>query len=116
MPLHVCAVILWRETSHPAVKELQSVRAGACLGGEITTNKIGEFAQQQVPGIWYLVHERLGFGERATRATLDRVAREREWRARESDQWHIGGNGAPGHARGRRETSAVRARDRGGSS
>src|SRR6266545_3243501 len=90
MRLHIRAVVVGRQTADPAVEQLQCLRAGARLGGEELANDVGEFAQQQVPGVWCLVHEGLGLRKRAARAALDRVARQSEGGAGESDERHVG--------------------------
>src|SRR3989441_2062836 len=57
--LHVRAIVVRRQASDPAVEQLQRLRPGARLRGEIAADEIGKLAQQQVPGVGCLVHELL---------------------------------------------------------
>src|SRR5439155_23194568 len=50
--------------------------------------------QEQVPGVWCLVHEALGLGECPTGSPLDRVARQRKGGTGESDERHVRGQRA----------------------
>src|ERR1044072_4814296 len=84
--LHVRAIIVRRQAADPAVEQLQRLRAGARLRGEIAADNLRKPAHEPVPCVGLLIHESLRLGERATRSTFDRVAGERERRAGETDQ------------------------------
>ncbi len=84
--LDVLAVVGRSEAAHPAVEQLQRARAGSGLSRQIAAHKIGELAEQAVPRGGLFVHEALGEREGARGAALDGVTREREGRARETDE------------------------------
>ncbi len=108
------AVVLRRQAAHPAVEQLQRLRARARLRGEIAADQLGEFAEQQVPGVGGLVHQRFGPGEGPRGSALDRVAGERERRSGEPDQRGVGGERGAREAHRLEHRTEVRFRVDGG--
>ena len=87
---------------------MERLRACPRLGRKVGADQIGELAQQQVPGVGCLVHQRLRPGERARRSALDSVTRQRERRAREPDQGDAGGERRPREAHRLEHVAEVR--------
>src|SRR5712692_4604545 len=65
MGLDVGVVVLGGQAAYPAVEQLQRPRAGRGLRRQKATREVGEPVQQLVPGVGFLVHERLGASESA---------------------------------------------------
>ena len=82
-------VVRRRQRAGPAVEELDRRGAGGDLGPQRREGDVGEAVGEAVPELGLGVHEGLRPGERARRAALDEVARERERRAGEADQRHV---------------------------
>jgi hypothetical protein len=70
----------------PRIEELHDVRAGLRLRQQMRDHDVGERPQELLEEGGVRVHQRFRSSEGSARPSLDQVAREREWRAREPDQ------------------------------
>ena len=82
------AVVGGVQRADPRVEHLHGVDAGFDLRDEIVADDVGEQIAEAVPRGGVAVHQRLGVREVVRVAAFDRVRRQRERRAGESDQRH----------------------------
>ena len=82
------AVVGGVQRADPRIEHLHAVDAGFDLRDEIVADDVCDQIAEAVPGGGVAVHQRLGVREVVRVAAFDRIGRERERRAGESNQRH----------------------------